>query len=242
MTTLRYMMGLPLAPRSWEKLTVEVIRRIRFTPQTVMRRWCSKRIALHNMVASPLIILQKMNKLRLHQLALKQHWWRHQQIQILKQQIHHLKVGSFLEALQWRHNECDSGSNHQPEDYYSTVYSGADQRKHQSSASLAFVRRIHRWPVNSPHKGQWRGECFHLITSSCNDVITSAMAYQITSLTIVCFTAYSGVDQRKHQSSASLAFVRRIYRLPQYSPHKGRVTRKFFHLMTSSWDHFSKPA
>ena len=35
---------------------------------------------------------------------------------------------------------------------YSTVYSGADQRKHKSSASLAFVRGIHRWPVNSPHK------------------------------------------------------------------------------------------
>ena len=35
---------------------------------------------------------------------------------------------------------------------YSTVYSGADQRKHQSSASLAFVWGIHRWPVNSPHK------------------------------------------------------------------------------------------
>ena len=32
---------------------------------------------------------------------------------------------------------------------YSTVYPGADQRKHQSSASLAFVRGIHRWPVNS---------------------------------------------------------------------------------------------
>ena len=30
---------------------------------------------------------------------------------------------------------------------------GADHRKHQSSASLAFVRGIHRWPVNSPHKG-----------------------------------------------------------------------------------------
>ena len=29
---------------------------------------------------------------------------------------------------------------------YSTVYSGADQRKHESSApSLAFVRGIHRW-------------------------------------------------------------------------------------------------
>ena len=35
---------------------------------------------------------------------------------------------------------------------YSTVCSGPDQRKHQSSASLAFVRGIHRWPVNSPHK------------------------------------------------------------------------------------------
>ena len=50
---------------------------------------------------------------------------------------------------------------------YSTVRSGADQRTHQSFASLAFMRGIHRWPVNSPHKGQWRGMCFHLITSSC---------------------------------------------------------------------------
>ena len=36
---------------------------------------------------------------------------------------------------------------------YSIDYSGADQWKHQSSVSLAFVWRIHRWPVNSPHKG-----------------------------------------------------------------------------------------
>ena len=35
---------------------------------------------------------------------------------------------------------------------YSTVYSAADQSKHQSSASLAFVWGIHRGPVNSPHK------------------------------------------------------------------------------------------
>ena len=33
---------------------------------------------------------------------------------------------------------------------YVTVYSGADQRKHQSSASLAFVPEINRWPVKSP--------------------------------------------------------------------------------------------
>ena len=36
---------------------------------------------------------------------------------------------------------------------YSTVCSDAGRRKHQSSALLAFVREIHRWPVNSPHKG-----------------------------------------------------------------------------------------
>ena len=48
------------------------------------------------------------------------------------------------ESLQWRHNERDGGSIHQPHEFfYSTVYSDADQRKHQSSASLAFVRGIH---------------------------------------------------------------------------------------------------
>ena len=59
-----------------------------------------------------------------------------------------------------------------------------------------------------------------------SDVIMSAVASQITSLTIVYSTVYSGVDQRKHQSSASLAFVRWIHRWPVNSPHKGPVTRK----------------
>ena len=57
------------------------------------------------------------------------------------------------ESLQWRHNECDGVSNHQPHAVYASLYSGADQRKHQSSASLAFVRGIRRWQVSSPHKG-----------------------------------------------------------------------------------------
>ena len=55
-------------------------------------------------------------------------------------------------SLQWRHNGRDGVSNHQPHIVYSTVYSGANQRKHQRSASLAFVRGIHRWPVNSTPK------------------------------------------------------------------------------------------
>ena len=61
-----------------------------------------------------------------------------------------------------------------------------------------------------------------------NGVIMNAMASQITSLTIVYPTVYSGADQRKHQSSASLAFVRGIHRWPVNSPHKGSVTRKMF--------------
>ena len=56
----------------------------------------------------------------------------------------------------------------------------------------------------------------------------SPMASQITSLTIVYSTVYSGTDQRKHQSSASLAFVRGIHRFPVNSPHKGPVLRKMF--------------
>ena len=50
---------------------------------------------------------------------------------------------------------------------YSTVYSDADQRKHQSSASLAFVWGIHRDRWIPRTKGQLRGKCFHLMTSSC---------------------------------------------------------------------------
>ena len=64
----------------------------------------------------------------------------------------------------------------------------------------------------------------------------STIVSQITSLTIVYLTVYSGADQRKYQSSASLAFVRGIHRGPVNSPHKGPVTRKCFHLMTSSWN------
>ena len=53
-----------------------------------------------------------------------------------------------------------------------------------------------------------------------NDVIMSLMSSLITSLTIVYWSVYSGTDQRKHQSSASLAFVRGIHRWPVNSPHK----------------------
>ena len=61
-----------------------------------------------------------------------------------------------------------------------------------------------------------------------SNVIMNAMVLKIPSLTIVNSTVYSGANQRKHQSSASLAFVRGIHRSPMNSPHKGPVTRKMF--------------
>ena len=54
------------------------------------------------------------------------------------------------------------------------------------------------------------------------------IASQITRITIVYSTVYSDADQRKHQSSASLVFVRGIHPGPVISPHKWPVTRKMF--------------
>ena len=54
------------------------------------------------------------------------------------------------------------------------------------------------------------------------------LASQITSLTVVYSIVYSGVNLRKHQSSASLAFVWEIHRGPVNFPHKWPVTRKMF--------------
>ena len=59
------------------------------------------------------------------------------------------------------------------------------------------------------------------------DVIMTTIASQITSLTVVYSTVYSDADQRKHQSSASLAFV--------WGIHRDQLRGKCFHLMTSSW-------
>ena len=80
--------------------------------------------------------------------------------------------------LQWRHSGRDDISNHQPRHcLYSNVYSGADQRKHQSSVSLAFVRGIHRWPVNCPHKWPVTRKIFPF-----DDVIMYATVYELISL------------------------------------------------------------
>ena len=67
-----------------------------------------------------------------------------------------------------------------------------------------------------------------LASGHYGDVIMGAMASQITCPMIVYSAFYSGADQRKHHSSAPLAFVRGIHRWQVNSPYKGPVTRRVF--------------
>ena len=82
-----------------------------------------------------------------------------------------------------------------------------------------------RWCAHNGPGAHWYQEW--CISHYC-DVIMGANASQITSLTIVYSTVYSGADQTKHQSSASLAFVQGIHRWPVNSPHKWPITPKMF--------------
>ena len=83
------------------------------------------------------------------------------------------------------------------------------------------IVHIHLFTIYSPCFA-WL-QIFHY-----SDVVMGAMASLITSLTSVYSTVHPGADQSKHQSPASLAFVRGIHRRPVNSPHKWPVTRKMF--------------
>ena len=68
---------------------------------------------------------------------------------------HFLQVRRYIircqfSTLQWRHNGCDGVSNHQPHYCLPNRLFWRRKNKHQSSASLAFVWGIHRWPMSSP--------------------------------------------------------------------------------------------
>ena len=115
--------------------------------------------------------------------------------------------------LPWRHNGRDGGSNHQP---------------HHCLLNRLFGRwskKTSKLRITDLCAG---GKGWVLQTSHYDDVITGAMASRVTSLTTVYSTVYSDAAQRKHQSSASLAFVRGIHRGPVNSPHKWPVMRKMF--------------
>ena len=75
-------------------------------------------------------------------------------------------------------------------------------------------------PVNSPQTGQWRGALMFSLWAR----------WRLKSPASRLFTQpfIQGTDQRKRQSSSSLAFVRGIHRWPVNSPRKRTATRKRF--------------
>ena len=110
---------------------------------------------------------------------------------------------------QWGHNERDGVSNHQRLDFCSIVCSGADQKEHQSAASLAYVWGIQWWPVDSPHKRpvmQWRQ----------------------------CQGGHDDVIKWKH-FPRYWPFVRGIHRSLVNSPHKGQWDRALMFSLIYAW-------
>ena len=86
--------------------------------------------------------------------------------------------GYHINTSQWRYNGRDGVSNLQPHNCLLNRYWGADQIKDQSSASLAFVRGIHRWPLSSPHKGPVTRKMFpfddvKMIMQNCSQALNS---------------------------------------------------------------------
>ena len=69
------------------------------------------------------------------------------------QEAHEGEVCGFSHTLQWRHNERGGVSNHQPHSYLLNRLFSRRLKKTSKLPSLAFVGGIHRWPVNSAHKG-----------------------------------------------------------------------------------------
>ena len=88
------------------------------------------------------------------------------------------------------------------------------------------MKCLHKHTWNATKMG--RNSVKKISEDHYGDVIMGTMVSQITSLTIVYSTVYSGADQRKHQSSASLAFLYWIHRGPVNSPHKWPLTRNMF--------------
>ena len=83
--------------------------------------------------------------------------------------------------------------------------------------NLQLASKIKYFTLREESPQYWSTHTHHF-----SDVIIGMMASQITGVLIVCWAVCPGADQRKHQSSTSLAFVRGIHRWPVDSPHKGR--------------------
>ena len=152
--------------------------------------------------------------------------------------------------IRWRHNGCNSVSNHQP---HHCLLNRLLRRRSKKTSKLRVTGLC---AGNSPGTGEFpaqmasyaenvstwwrhhgRGFKYELQKRSqihYSVVIMTVMVSQITGVSIVYSTVCAGADQRKHQSSASLAFVRGIRRCLVNSLHLGPVTPKMF-LFPQGW-------
>ena len=95
---------------------------------------------------------------------------------------------------------------------YSVLYSGEDQRKHESSVSLAFVRGIHQWPVNSPHKGPVTRKMF-----SFDDVIMTFWIMVVLfqySFAVSCSVIWNKIDFTFNFNIKIFNFGKKIIYIP----------------------------
>ena len=94
---------------------------------------------------------------------------------------------------------------------YSTSFSGAGHRKHQSSASLAFVRGIHQWPVNSQHK----------LSSNVENVSISWRRYSIVNY------ARGPIHSDGHVSRVSkpntISWITKLIAIFRITPYRGNL-------------------
>ena len=134
-------------------------------------------------------------------------------------------------------NELQCISSHWQLDYIlSNLFKPTTKKASKAPRYRYLVTGKHRRPVNFTHNVSIMRKTFPCgdgivdIAIHCkfhySDVIMSAMVSQITGVSIDCLINYSGADQRKYKSSASLAFVRGIHQWPVNFPHSGPVTRK----------------
>ena len=114
-------------------------------------------------------------------------------------------------TIQWRHNERDGVSNHQPHDCLFSRLFKAQTKENIKTPRTGLLEGIHRWPVNSPHKGPVTRKMFPF-----DDVIMiyfSVSGFPSWAIIIVCsfiviiytsIVSTSNLQRKQKNGSASL--------------------------------------
>ena len=106
-------------------------------------------------------------------------------------------------SLRWRHNDHSGVSNHQPHGCLLNRLFRCKSKKHQSSASLAFVREIHRGPVNFPHKWPVTRKMFPFDDVIMMNTFMSVVNYIASDGLAFCARKFTGVVMETGQRFAN---------------------------------------